>query len=318
MVATKKARRSRRAFAARLGSTATVAAMGLVLVPAAASAAPPPGRAYELVSPNSPTGFSAGVDYELKPAYSVSAADGDALMFSAMGPLADDPQRAFNVPGQLGHRTATGWTVTDPFRMSDPSMPLNFVNTQPNGITPSRDMRQVVFTSGDALTPGQTGTNFFYRTELGAVDVAQPADPRWRDGLRSPHDRRSDTRPVARDVLRSSAVDGRSRRSGPDGRRRAVRVERHRAAALHTPGRTRPRKRDDRGRPERQHRRRLDAAKCRVEDGRRVFFVSTGQSSLRPLRACLTRMHCSSTCVRTADDPRLARRQQCPCGERHR
>ena len=166
MVATVRTARSGRARVVRAGLTAAAATLGLTLVSGAASAAPPPGRAYELVSPNSPTGFSAGVDGEFKPTYSVSSGSGDDLMYSAMGPLASDPQRSISVPPQIGRRTSEGWETTDPIRMSDPSMPLNYSNTQPRGVMVSSDMRRLAFTSTESLTPDVTGLNLTYRTEV--------------------------------------------------------------------------------------------------------------------------------------------------------
>lgn len=94
------------AFAALAGVAAVV---GAVAVAAPASADPPAGRAYEIVSPvDDPSGSMAGVRSDLVPMPGFASEDGDRLIYGAVSGLGS-PWSGVSNAMIFGQRTATGW-----------------------------------------------------------------------------------------------------------------------------------------------------------------------------------------------------------------
>jgi hypothetical protein len=101
-------------------SIALAGALGL-LVPAAATASgPPPGRAYELVSPaDDPGGVPAGVATDAYPMPAIVAADNpDRLVYGAVTSVGEYESGTMN-PLVFGRRTPTGWAAVTGVRTTD-------------------------------------------------------------------------------------------------------------------------------------------------------------------------------------------------------
>lgn len=95
--------------------TSVLVATGVVgagVIAQAATAGPPPGRAYEIVSPlDRPSGAMAGLTTDLRPAPGVAATDApDRLVYGA-GSALDASWSGPTNPLVVGRRTATGWTA---------------------------------------------------------------------------------------------------------------------------------------------------------------------------------------------------------------
>ena len=74
-----------------------------------AAAEPPPGRAYELVSPiDDPSGAYAGLTTDLFPSPGMASDDGDRFLYQAVAGL-DSPWSGPTNPMIFGRRTPTGW-----------------------------------------------------------------------------------------------------------------------------------------------------------------------------------------------------------------
>jgi hypothetical protein len=106
------------AAALPIGALAAVAA-ALAPAPALAASDPPPGRAYEIVSPVlDPSGTPAGVSSDFMPMPARASEDGDRLIYgttSVPGATWSGPAN----PMVFGHRTPTGWVARNAIRSVD-------------------------------------------------------------------------------------------------------------------------------------------------------------------------------------------------------
>lgn len=96
---------------------ATAAVTCIVAVPVANAAGPPPGRAYEMVSPVD-GGAVAGVSTEAFPLPGRASGDGDRLVYGAGSVVGGSTNGPVN-PLIFGHRTATGWVSRSAIRSID-------------------------------------------------------------------------------------------------------------------------------------------------------------------------------------------------------
>jgi hypothetical protein len=156
----------------RVALTIGVAAIGvsaLAVVPAVASADPPTGRAYELVSPaDDPSAALAGISTEAYPMPGRSSADGDALVYGASSVVGSSWSGPANTM-IFGRRTATGWTGRSAVRsldQGDTPMQLSAHDVRAGWLT--NDGQQLVFGTrflgGAPLPPAFFTYNAVYRS----------------------------------------------------------------------------------------------------------------------------------------------------------
>jgi hypothetical protein len=106
---------------ARLALPLSVAVLGVAMAaapPAFAAAEPPPGRAYELVSPVDDLGAVAGLSTDLNPMPGIASEDGDSVLYGAGSILGQSWSGPAN-PMIFGRRTATGWEARSATRSLD-------------------------------------------------------------------------------------------------------------------------------------------------------------------------------------------------------
>lgn len=127
-------------------SVAALTVAAAAASPAAAASDPPPGRAYELVSPVlDPSGAPAGVstDFEAMPAR--ASEDGDRLLYGA----GSVPGTTWSGPGNpmiFGRRTPTGWVARSAVRSVDEgNTPLALISQEAQSGWMTRDGTGFVF-----------------------------------------------------------------------------------------------------------------------------------------------------------------------------
>ena len=175
----------RRALRARLVpplSVAMLAVAAVVAAPASVQADPPPGRAYELVSPvDDPSGAPAGLSSEYLPMPGRASEDGDRLVYGANTVIGSSWSGGVN-PLIFGRRTATGWEARSAIRSvdrGDTAMQLSTSEAVAAWMT--NDGSELVFgsgmTYGDVPTPADGS---FFPSIYRSTDT--PAPPAWLSG----------------------------------------------------------------------------------------------------------------------------------------
>lgn len=173
--------RSRVAAVAALSGVAVIAAAAGVAAPA--SADPPPGRAYELVSPiDDPSVSVAGLRTDLVPTPGFASEDGDRMIYGSMSGLGS-PWSGVSNAMIFGERTATGWRArTATVSLDRGDTPTEAGLGEPFSGLPTPDARSYTFWAGNlgalTLPPGQMLPGIFRATDDGAPStwLSRPID----------------------------------------------------------------------------------------------------------------------------------------------
>lgn len=125
------------------------------MAPAASAATPdpPPGRAYERVSPaDKPSGAMAGLSGELYAMPGRAADEGDRLAYGGLASMGDQNWSGPLNPMMFGERTATGWRSRTVMRSGDyGDTPTEFNLHEARSSWLSRDGGSLVFGTGKPL-----------------------------------------------------------------------------------------------------------------------------------------------------------------------
>lgn len=160
-----------------MASVLTACAVGAGALASSANADPPPGRAYELVSPvDDPSGSIAGLASSLTPAPGLASVDGDRLLYGSVSGLGT-PWSGVTNGMNFGRRTANGWrTTTATVSLDRGNTPTEIVNSEPRNGWLSPDGRSYTFWAsnlGAVPLVGQRKLNGVFR----ATDDGAP--PAW-------------------------------------------------------------------------------------------------------------------------------------------
>lgn len=170
------------ALSLRLAALAAVGAGLAVSAGPATASGPPPGRAYELVSPVDDIGGSpAGVAIDSRPLPGLAPAVGDdRVVYGAVSPIGETESGATN-PFIFGRRTATGWKAISGMRTTDGGeTALGFNQSDTNKTWINDEGTGLVFMVSNALglpQPDPNGQVFQSVYRVGEVGL-----PQWLSG----------------------------------------------------------------------------------------------------------------------------------------
>lgn len=148
-----------------------------------AAAEPPPGRAYELVSPiDDPSGTNAGLLSSLVPVPGIASDDGDRFLYGATASMGDAWSGQSNAM-IFGRRTATGWkarTATVTIDHGDTALQTIGTEAQWGWLSPAGDKYVFMTTSLGAVpvAPTQSLPGVFRATDDGTAPewLTRPID----------------------------------------------------------------------------------------------------------------------------------------------